>query len=263
VPKLILPSGDCTRELRDWLAVFGTADNVVIEGQGAGLSFSNQPINLTGMRPKVSGLTVEAEGRCISFENPAESILNDVWTYSKAGGTGIWCGITAAAPANESAPGGKFYQPKRGQEDTLRVKRAYACAFRDCFAFGDGDGWFLGADFDWYAIRLQTGQYPGFANHFLIEGGATYVKGMGMRWNYLNNSTFNHHVDAWPEKGLYISENSKFNKWHGGWVEPNYKARQDKTPVVLGPGAMAHGSPFTYTPPIKLVSWDAVTSGQY
>lgn len=260
MPKLTLSSGDCTNELRDWLAVFSGHNNVVIEGQGAGLSFSNHGIQITGLRPTVRGLTIEADGRCLSFENPAESLASDVWTYSKAGGQNIWCGITQAAPKNAE---GKYYTPKRGQEDGVQIKRAYLCSFRDVFAFGDGDGWFLGADWNWVEARYLKQPYEGFANHFNISGGATYVRGMGMRWNYLHNSTFyGHHLDAWPEAGLYISDESLYNLWSGGWVEPNYLAKSDKKRVIVGPGVARHKNIYHKEPP-GVCAWLAVTTGNY
>lgn len=258
--KLILPQGDCSSTLRDFLSEYSDKHNLVIEGQGAGLSFSNYPINLTGMRPTIKGVTIEAPGTCLSLLNSAESICDDIWTYSKTGGQNIRCVITEE-PAPTSP--GHYYSPKRGREDGVVVKRAFKAIFRDVFAFGDGDVWELGSTFDWFAPRKIGQEHIGFANHFFVSGGETYVRGMGMRWNYLHNSAFyGHHIDAWPEAGLYISEDSLYNEWPGGWVEPNYLAKRDNKPVIVGPGVARHKNIYTKEPP-GICSWAATTTGNY
>jgi len=198
MPSIRLYSGTYGKHSRlaRWLARNNEKPNCVITGSGAGVTKITIPVSLYGYRPKLSGVTIEAEN-CLYMEDCGEALIDDLWC-NVMGGVGIKIRLGKVKL--------RGWQQRQHEQNGSRI---VSCKFRDVNIIGEGRGWDIASDYDW----IGTGA---FLNHVVIDGGHTRVSDVAMFMRHVKTSAiYSHHMDCKPHKGLILSDGCHNIRWYG------------------------------------------------
>ena len=214
---LRLPEGRHSAIVTDFLEANADRPNVVIQGEGSGVTFIETKVELTQWRPKISGVTImPPDDDCLVLQGTGEAFCQDVWCHPPHQKTGIKLLIKEA-----DRSGVQSRWPLRGEE--APSQRISLADFYSCHIVQWNDssihtnGWWIESDFDW----AGTG-FGEFLNHIKIFGGHTAVRGGDKGAFYLkeakNIGVWGHHIDvADGSIGIHNDNDTMDNVW---WYAP-------------------------------------------